>query len=101
GPHVGEPDGRRQQLRLAAPRAREEPVDLLQDLLGLALDPGGGIGGDLAGEIDGVAVDDGLAHARPNVVTRHGHRMVSLDSPSGRPRARRSGMSALDAYFFR
>ena len=50
-----------EELGLARARRREQLVELLEDLLGLALDARRGIGGDLSGEVHGVAVDDGAA----------------------------------------
>jgi len=72
--HVGEPDGGGEELGLARARRGEEIVDLLQDLLGLTLDVGGGIAGDLARQVDGVAMHDGGAQAlaRLNALDAHG-----------------------------
>src|SRR6266851_1965524 len=72
--HVGEPDGGGEELGLARARPGEEIVDLLQDLLGLALDVRGGIAGDLARQVDGVAMHDGGAQAlaRLDALDAHG-----------------------------
>src|SRR5882672_6813080 len=72
--HVGEPDGGGEELGLARAGRGEEIVDLPQDLLGLALDVSGGIAGDLARQVDGVAMHDGGAQAlaRLNALDAHG-----------------------------
>src|SRR3972149_4335731 len=48
--HVGEIDGGGEELRFVAADRRERLVDLLQNLLGLALRVGRGIAGDHAGQ---------------------------------------------------
>src|SRR5437879_3660403 len=76
--HVGEPDGGGEELGLARARGGEEIVDLLQDLLGLALDVGGGIAGDLACQVDGVAMHDGGAQALARLKALDGHGVLLL-----------------------
>src|SRR6266849_6580160 len=61
--HVGEPDGGGEELGFARAGRGQEIVDLFQDLLGLTLDVGGGVAGDLPGQVDGVTVHDGGAQA--------------------------------------
>src|SRR5262249_56341495 len=77
--HVGDVDVGRQQLRLVGAGLRQMAVDDREDLLGLfggALAPG--LVGDDAREIDGVAVDDDLAHARPGFKTLNAHWVLRL-----------------------
>src|SRR2546425_459549 len=66
--------GREKKSEKHGARPGEEIVDLLQDLLGLALDVGGGIAGDLARQVDGVAMHDGGAQAlaRLDALDAHG-----------------------------
>src|SRR5213592_1242572 len=74
----------REELRLAAAGRRQQPVDLLEDLLGLTLRRRR-VAGDLPRDVDGVAVDDRRAHARPCVVTRDGHRSILSGPGVGMP----------------
>ena len=60
---IGEPDIGGEERDLSVP-AGQKRVDLGEHLPGLLADRGPRIVGDLPGEIDGVAVHDGLAHAR-------------------------------------
>src|SRR5206468_6818314 len=78
--HVGDVHGGGEQLRLVAPDRRQGLVDLLEDLLGLALGVRRGVGCYHAGEVHGVAVDDRLAQSRSDAVPLDGHRLV-LSTP--------------------
>src|SRR5437870_15520 len=69
-----------QDLRLVAPDRRQGLVDLLEDLLGLALGVRRRIGRDHAGEVHRVAVDDRLAQSRSDAVPLDGHRLI-LSTP--------------------
>src|SRR2546421_377983 len=60
--HLGEVHGGRQQIRLVGADGGQERVDLLQDGLGLRLCRRL-VARHLTGEVDGVAVGDGPAHA--------------------------------------
>src|SRR5947208_3386744 len=70
--HLGEVHGGRQQIRLVGADGGQERVDLLQDGLGLRLCRRL-VAGHLTGEVDGVAVDDGLAHAGSDLVALDAH----------------------------
>src|SRR5262245_40006831 len=67
--HVGDPDRGGQQLGLVGAGCGEQLVHLLEDLLGLTLDPGRRVGGHLAGQVHRVAVNhrttEALAGAEP------------------------------------
>ena len=54
---------------------REHVLRLLGDALA------GGVAGDDAGEVDGVAVDDDLAHARAGIETLDGHMVLLKVGP--------------------
>src|SRR5437899_7160041 len=79
--HVGDVHGGREDLRLVAPDRRQRLVDLLEDLLGLALGVSRGIGRHHAGEVHGVAVDDRLAQSRSDAVPLDGHRLILSSTP--------------------
>src|SRR6185312_12081921 len=65
GRDIGKPDRRRQYFRALASRRSEKLVDLVEDILGLRSDRlAGRAQGYLAGGVDQIAMDDGLAHAR-------------------------------------
>src|SRR5688572_1662585 len=56
-------------------------VDDRQDVFGLVGHAAAGrLVGDDAGEIDGVAVDDDLAHARPGLKTLDGHAVLPVNA---------------------
>src|SRR5215831_12567838 len=74
--HVGEPDSGGEELGLAAPRGGEQLVELLEDLLGLALHVRVGIAGDLARDVDGVAADDGCAQTLARLDPLDGHQSL-------------------------
>src|SRR5262245_16932588 len=71
--HVGDVHGGGQELRLVAADRRQRLVDLLENLLGLALGVHGRVGGDHAGEIHRVSVNDRLAQPGSDAVTLDGH----------------------------
>ena len=73
GRDVGQPDVGRQHLRLVGTGLGQELVDLVEDLLGLALHVGLGVVGGQAGEIDRVAMDHGAAHAGAGVDALDAH----------------------------
>jgi hypothetical protein len=78
--HVGHVHRGGEKLRLVAPDRREGLVDLLEDLLGLALGVRRRIGRHHAGEVHGVAVNDRLAQSRSDAVPLDGHRLF-LSTP--------------------
>ena len=58
----------------------QEPVDDAEDVGGLLAHAlAGGLVRDLAGQIDGVAVHDGLGHARADADTLNAHNHISLN----------------------
>jgi hypothetical protein len=72
--HVGDPDIGGEQFTFVGAGLRQKTVDLRKNAFGLlahALTLGRV--GDDTGEIDGIAVDYGLAHARPGVETLDCH----------------------------
>src|SRR5215208_876118 len=73
GADVGQTDVGRQDLRLVRAGVLQELVDLVEDLLGLALDVGLGVVGGEAGEIDRVAMDDRARHAGTGVDALDAH----------------------------
>src|SRR5262245_40591528 len=79
-PHVGHVHGGGEDLRLVAANGRQGLVDLLEDLLGLALGVRRGIGRHHAGQVHGVAVNNRLAQSRSDAVPLDGHRMI-LSTP--------------------
>ena len=79
--HVGEPDRRRQQLRVVGAGGGEQFVDLSQHLLGLLADIGRLGVGHLSGQINRRAIGHRLAHPRPD--------LVPLDRHPGSPVERR------------
>src|SRR5213594_3666282 len=83
-PHVGDVHGGGEDLGLVAADRRERLVDLLEDLLGLALGVRGRVGGDHAGEIHRVSVDNRLAQPGADAVTLDGHRLI-LSTPEMGP----------------
>src|SRR5215470_16311221 len=89
--HVGYVHGGREDLRLVAADGGQGLVDLLQDLLGLALGVRRGIGRHHAGEVHGVAVNDRLAQSRSDAVPLDRHRLIlSTPEMGGLERYRRS-----------
>src|SRR6185312_14090640 len=64
---VGQPDRRRQDLRLVAAALREQRIDLGQRLLNLAGDVLRRVLGDHAGAVDAVAQHARLTHARAGI----------------------------------
>src|SRR5215212_10174490 len=73
GADVGQPDVGRQDLRLVRAGVLQELVDLVEDLLGLALDVGLGVVGGEPGEIDRVAMDHRARHAGAGVDALDAH----------------------------
>src|SRR5688572_27580505 len=53
---VGDPDRRGEDLRLVRSGLRQQPVDLVEDFLGLTLDVRLQLFGDDAGKVDGVSM---------------------------------------------
>ena len=66
---------------LSVPASFEELVDLVEDLLGLALDVGLGVVGGEAGEIDRVAMDHRARHAGTGVDALDAHVSLLLLKP--------------------
>src|SRR3989442_4661909 len=79
-PHVGHVHGGGEDLRLVAADRRQRLVDLLENLLGLALRVRGRVGRHHAGQIHRVAVDDCLGEPRPDAVTLDAHALF-LSAP--------------------
>src|SRR5262249_7118582 len=72
--HVGDPDIGRNKLALVGTGLCEQAVDLPEDIFGLVA----GVFAprrvrDTASEIDGIAVQYSVAHARPDIVTFDTH----------------------------
>src|SRR5258705_7178358 len=84
GAHVGDVHGGGEELGLVAADRRQRLVDLLEDLLGLALGVRGRVGGDHAGEIHRVSVDNRLAQPGSDAVTLDRHRLI-LSTPEMGP----------------
>jgi methyl-accepting chemotaxis protein len=79
GRHVGEPDIGGDEIQLRGAAFGEQRVDGREDFGGLLLDRSAGrLVGHLSREIDGVAVDDGAAHARSDLLALDGHGCLSL-----------------------
>jgi len=74
---VGDPDGGLQHLRLVRAAFRQQAVDVVEDLLGLAFYVLVDVLGDDAGEVDGVAVLHGLGQDGGRIVTRDAHGLAS------------------------
>src|SRR5215831_10557890 len=74
--HVGHVHGGREDLRLVAADGGQGLVDLLEDLLGLALRVRRRIARHHTGEVHGVAVNDRLAQSRSDAVSLDGHRLI-------------------------
>src|SRR3989475_683139 len=83
-PHVGHVHGGGEDLRLLAADRRQRLVDLLENLLGLALRVRGRVGRHHTGQIHRVAVDDCLGEPRPDAVTLDAH-ALSLSAPEMGP----------------
>ncbi len=85
-------------LVLSDPAFAEQALDRSQDLPGLVADAlAFRLIGDLAGEIDGRAVNDGLRHARPGVQSGDGHDRCSHTPNEVRDRAHEVALADLDA----
>src|SRR5690606_10249565 len=94
--HVGEPDVGGEELRLVGAGLRQQAVDAGEDLLRLLRDGGHRVLRHLAGEVDGVAVDDGLAHAWSGLDAGGAHAWDSfwfMAGLRGRPEAADYGRS--------
>jgi hypothetical protein len=72
-PHAGNPDLCTENLAAIGTGLGEQLVDLLQYLLCLHSDIGPGVGCDLTCEVNGIAVDDDLAHALVAVMAGDAH----------------------------
>jgi len=70
---VGDPDVRREDLRLARSGRGEQGVDLPEHLLGLTLDALAEVVGDLAGDVDHAAVLDGGAEQLVGLMALDAH----------------------------
>src|SRR6266436_5005153 len=88
-PHVGHVHGGGEDLRLVAADRRQRLVDLLENLLGLALRVRGRVGRHHAGQIHRVAVDDCLGEPRPAAVTLDAHALFLSAPEMGPERYRR------------
>src|SRR5215471_9531613 len=81
--HVGHVHGCREDLRLVAADGGQGLVDLLEDLLSLALGVRRGVTRHHAGEVHGVAVNDRLAQSRSDAVPLDRHRLILSWSGNG------------------
>ena len=101
---VGEIDRRREKMLLSEPALASRPSMISRISCGLLADaPAGGFVGDLAGEIDRVAVHDGLRHARADADAFDAHGILPFSSgmDSGRrdagDRAEEVALADIDA----
>src|SRR5437867_3281235 len=81
--HVGHVHGGREDLRLVTADGGQGLVDLLEDLLRLALGVRRRVGRHHAGEVHGVAVNDRLAQSRSDAVPLDRHRLILSWSGNG------------------